>query len=572
MKFSLFNISSGRSELPTMPTGRAIKSAIVQPHHARIIREVNSRMVRMYEAAVTNNLNSDFPVSITSANAELLTSIIATRSRARRLERDNPYGAELITIHQNNVVGHDPFRLEMKVGKKNKDGAFEKEDETNSKIEDWWKEAGEPENCTVRRDMSRAELYWMGISSLVRDGGLLCRHRRMYPHNPFGYAIEPIEMDRLDPFWNRPQVGTANEIQFSIEMDDWHAPIAFHILTRHPGDVFAWSNQTKYRERVPADEIICLHAIRTRAGQYIGISKFSSIIQRLHRLDQYDIAEITAAIWASAKPFFLTKDLPTGAEYVGDKESKEGETVSISSPGEGEVLPEGFKPVLVDPKHPVEAYPNFTKQNLRAVAAGGGVAYHTLANDLEGVNFSSGRLGENVQRDEFKKLQKHMITNLVRPHFREALKHALMSGKLELPLGRLDEFVKAAHFHGKRWPYVNPLQDAQADILRIESGLTSRSRIIAESDRGGDVEDVDSEIASDKLVDEAHELDFSGSDVTTPTIKKGVPGQELPNPEDGGSAPPAKTGGKQTIKSKRGNRLAAMMGSFNANGHSNGSH
>ena len=40
-------------------------------------------MMRMYEAAVTNNLNADSPVTITSANAEILVSVMAARSRAR---------------------------------------------------------------------------------------------------------------------------------------------------------------------------------------------------------------------------------------------------------------------------------------------------------------------------------------------------------------------------------------------------------------------------------------------------------------------------------------------------------
>ncbi len=88
-----------------------------------------------------------------------------------------------------------------------------------------------------------------------------------------------------------------------------------------------------------------------------------------------------------------------------------------------------------------------------------------------------------------------------------------------------------------------------------------------ESDRGGDVEEVNAEIASDKKSDENHGLDFSSGDVTRPTISKGEPGQETPKPEP---ALPAKTGGKQTIKKSRtlaGNRVREML-AFNGNGKS----
>lgn len=542
---------------PQAITGRAIRTPRVMPEHAQILRETNRKMMRMYEAAVTNNLNQDFPVSITSANAEILVSISAARSRARRLERDNPYARSILECFQDNVAGDEPFRLEMKVGKW-VDDEFIEEAETNRMIEEAWEEAGLPENCTVRRDMSRAEVDWQAITAIVRDGGVLARHYRGFPKNEFNYAIEPIEIDRLDHFWNRPQVGSANEIQFSIEMDEFHGPVAYHILSKHPGDVFAWSSSPRYRERVPAENVIAIFDVRTRAGQYVGMPRFASIIQRLHRIDQFDIAHVTAAIWASCKPFFITQEFPTAMEYVPDfiktamqndlangEGQGEGDKIANVEPGTGEYLAYGQKPVLVDPRFPVEAAVGFKKDNLRAAAAGSGAAYHMIANDLESVNFSSGRLGLQQFQDTCKKLQKHFIVNYRRPHFNAWLKYAILSGALPLPITRLKELQKAAKFFGRRWPYVNPLQDAQADILRINAGLTSRSRVIAESDRGGDVEEVDAEIASDRTIDESHDLDFSNDEPEQPETGGE---DEADTPE-----PPAKQNGKAGIKSLNGN-------------------
>jgi lambda family phage portal protein len=511
----------------------------------------------MYESAVTNNLNQDFPVSIQSANAEILVSISPTRSRARRLVRDNPYAWSIENTYQDNVAGPEPFRLEMRVGKWT-GGKFLEETDTNRIIQEEWEQAGLPENCTVRRDMSRAEVDWQAISAIVRDGGILARHYPGFPKNKYGYAIEPIEIDRLDHFWNRPQTNTGNEIQFSIEMDEYHGPVAYHILSKHPGDVFAWSNQPRYRERVPAEKIIALFDIRSRAGQYVGMPRFSSIIQRLHRIDQFDIAHVTAAIWAACKPFFIVQEFPTAMEYVpdfiksqianaasggGDGEGEgEGDKISNVEPGSGEILPYGQKPILVDPKFPVEAAEGFTKSQLRASCSGSGVPYHMMGNDLESVNFSSGRLGQEAFHDTCKKLQNHFIVNYRRPHFNAWLKWAIISRQIPFDMSRYDEFVRAAKFHGRRWPYVNPLQDAQADVLRIQHGLTSPSRVILESDRGGDAPEVYSEIASDKQSAEDHGLDFSQVDPTKPGVE-----------DETGPETPAKKGGKQTIKSRNGN-------------------
>ena len=537
--------------------GTLLKQRVVKPEHAEMLRKEAARTgrlprgqkVRMYDAATTTNLNQDFPVSITSANAEILVSISATRARARRQVRDNPYAAGIETTVGNNVCGEEPFPLEMRVGDYDASGKFIEETEINRAIETWWREAGKPENCTVTRTMSRLEFYHMAAAAMFRDGGVLFRHRRGFPKNKFGYAIEPIEIDRLDHYYNRPANGTANEIQFSIEMDEWHGPVAYWILTRHPGDIFAYSNQPKYRERVDAADVIALFNLRLRAGQYVGISKFAPVIQRLHRLDQYDVAEMTAAIVSAIKIGFFTKTGTTD-EYTGSEETEEGMKIDHVQPGMNfEEMPDNFDLKQFDPKHPVEAYGAFTDQNLRSVSQGVGMAHSTVSGNYAGMSFSTGRLEKIPERDTFKVWQEHMKKALIHPHFNEALKYALLSGELKLPFSRLEEFQNAAYFHGKRWPYINPLQDAQGDILRIEAGLDSRSRVIAESERGGDVEAVDSEIASDKAIDEAHDLDFSGNDPTKPTVPNGEPGLEQPNPED--AAPPAKTGGKQTIKKSR---------------------
>lgn len=543
-------------------TGAALKSPFprsVHPSEASVLREVssfNTKMRRTYDAAITTNLNTDFAISITSANAEILTSIMGARARARRLERDNPYVQGILQSFRDNVGGHEPFRLEMKLGKFDAKGKFNEEVESNREIEKEWKKFCRPENFTIGQTMSASEVYWQAITAVIRDGGILARHHRLFPNNRYGYAVEPIETDLLDHFYMRPKQAGVNEIQFSIELNDFHAPVAYHLLTRHPGDVYAYSNQPKYRERVLAGDMIALWDIRTRAGQYVGMPRFASIIQRLHRIDQFDIAHVTAAIWASCKPFFMTQEMPTAEEYVPDfirnaMQTTEGwgmakgERVSNVEPASGEVLPYGMKPMLVDPKFPIESAPDFKKDNLRGVASGAGVPYHIIANDLEGVNFSSGRLGNQQYQATCKALQNHIIANYCHKVFDNWLPEAIMAGRVSLPMSRVEEIQDAACFHGVRWAYVNPIQDAQADILRLESGLTSASEIISNSDRGGDAEKVASEIAADRESYTEHGLDFWTEDVSNPTIHKGEPSQPQPLGQTADATPAPAPGKKQ---------------------------
>src|ERR1019366_2931808 len=405
-------------------------------------------------------------------NAEILTSTIGIRSRARQLEQNNGYGRGIIWDWMRNIGGHDPFRLEMQVGKTDSTGKFVAEQETSRTIMEAWEEYGKPENCCAKGTISRRQMYWTAIASKCRCGGGIFRHRGIlnggaFPNNKIGYAIEPLEIDRLDQNWQRPKssAGNTNEIQFGIEMDEFKRPLYYHILTRHPGDIFAFSNVPKYRERVPAADVIALFDIQTRPEQYIGVSRMASIIQLLHRLEQFDIAHVTAALTTCCKAIWIEKQFPSSPEFVPDHIRQEisggggggldgmdgadagwgggdGQRMVNTTPGEVNELEWGQKVVMPDPHFPVEAAPAFKRDLLRAVAAGTTVWYNTLAQDMETVNFASGRLGEGAARDMAMMSQEHVIDMLVRPHFEVWLQYWMMSSECSLPFSRYKEFCK----------------------------------------------------------------------------------------------------------------------------------
>lgn len=572
------------SKPESLPTGRAITTPIAMPEHAEHLRAFNfarAQKTRMYDAAVTNQFNQDFPSTYGSADAEILNSLYISRNRARTLVKDYPIAKGIVRNDSNNVVGEDAFRLEMKVTKPGSKPGSEGEldSEINAMIELAWKEAGEPEHCTVRKTWSRMELYHMVESEVITAGGVLGRHFRGFK-NDFGYAIDCLEIDRLDQNYMGKSV-EGNNIRFSIELDAYSAPIRYWLLTRHPGDVFGYANKypgmkaSQWREPVDANDIIAFFNMRQRAEQTVGMTELDSIIQQLHRDRQFDIAHVYAAIWASCKPFFIVQEFPTGMQYAGDPAMQAqfpglvgsggtneltagaGDTkgggvnkVKVQEPASGEILPWGQKPMLVDPKFPVESAVGFKKNNLEAVATGCGQAYAEVSADYSGLSFSAARMAVLPSRDNYKVRQKHMICGFVQSHFRNWLKQAMLSTYFEqrfgvtLSMSRYKEFCRAAHFHGKRWGYINPLQDIQADVIAKESLLKSPQEIRAESENGGSIEDVYRQTAEAKKMADA--LGITPPDpVTNPTLKKGDPSQ------DDGQGGATKTGGKNVMNKNR---------------------
>jgi hypothetical protein len=145
--------------------------------------------------------------------------------------------------------------------------------------------------------------------------------------------------------------------------------------------------------------------------------------------------------------------------------------------------------------HPVGNYAGFVKSCLRGIAAGLCVSYNMLANDLEGVNYSSIRAGLLDEREYYKAVQRWFTDTVITPVFEGWLETNILNGTINLPAAKLDKF-NAPDWKPRRWAWVDPLKDQQASILAVENHLKSKRQVISES--GGDIEDVFRDIKKDE--------------------------------------------------------------------------
>ena len=458
----------------------------------------------MYSAAQVDRTTSDWSITLTSANAEILVSAIATRSRLRQLERDDDYFRRMLDLVEAGTVGWRGVRLRSTLDEKRR-----------SVLLSTWERALSAKNCNVNRRMHGVALQRLAMRSLARDGGMVFRTYPGYA-NEFHFAIRDYEIDHLDHYWNQPRMtGSGTTTLFSIEMDQFNAPVAYHLLHQHPGEVFAYRSGPRYRDRVPADEIIPFLNSFERSGQATGMPLWPSVGNRLNHLRNYDKNELIASRVASAKGGWFEKTTMTG-EYSGDGKDSNGNTLVDTSPGQWEELPMGWKAVQNDPTHPVDAYAAFIKGQLRGASAGANLPYNSVANDLEGVNYSSIRAGLLEARDTFKYLQYRLAAELMQPWFEAWLPFAILSRQLPFEMGDIPEILASVTWLGRRWDWVDPLKDTQASVMALNNKLTSHRRIIEESEEDGDIEDVFHEIEQDEAMAKQHKFTL-----TEPTPAKG---------------------------------------------------
>lgn len=444
---------------------------------------------RAYQAANTSRLFADFKESERSADSELYPVISRMRARSRDLARNNEYTKRYLSLLKTNVVGERGFNLQVKAT--NATGDLDQIG--NQAIENAFKSWGRMGNCTVDGKMSWVDAQKMVIEGLARDGEVfIVKHRSASFKDSF--ALEFIEPDQVDEEKSET-LKNGNQVRMGVELDQFRRPVAYHLLTYHPGDYdFTTSKRSPKHVRVPADRVIHIY-MPTRAGQTRGEPWTAAAISALKQLDGFREASIVAARMGASKMGFFTS--PTGDGFVAD--DLDGNVPIISAePGTFHQLPTGIDFKTFDPAYPNNEFDSFHKSVLKGIASSLNVSYTSLANDLEATSYSSIRQGALEERDHYKNLQGFMIDHFIRPVFEHWLESAMEMGSFGIPLRQYQKFADAAEFRGRAWSWVDPQKEMNAAINGMKAGILSLQDVA--SQYGKDTEELLAQIQRDKAL------------------------------------------------------------------------
>jgi lambda family phage portal protein len=493
---------------------------------------------RAFAAAAHGRLTADWFTAATSADAEIRSGYRRLIDRSRALERDNDYMRGFLGDCQDNVVGAIREDLTVAAGEyqRGKDGNYrlgpdgtpvwQPDKVASFLIFEAWQEWSKKGACTVCGRHSWRDVKNLAVRGVPRDGNVLVRKiTGPAAGNRFGFALQLWEIDHLDLDKQRPPGRGENEIRFGIEFDAQRRPVAYWLRARHPGDSAAPGSSL----RVAAREVYHLY-ITERAEQSLGIPWIVSAITRLRQLGAFEEAAVIAArLGASKAGFFKT----TGqGEYTGDRDAH-GRAQMTAEPGQFEELPQGWDIAPWSPEYPNIDTAVFRKAMLMGIACGLRRAYPNFARDLEGVNYSSARVGVIDERETWKGLQLWFTEHFYDPVFADWLEASLLTGAIPLPLGKFAKFNRP-RFKARRWPWVDPAKDISAAQMGIALRITSRDEIIEE--RGGDRDDVFLANKEDENFADAIGLDLTPPDPQPETV--GSPADIAAADEAEAAAPP----------------------------------
>lgn len=455
-------------------------------------RKLPRGLKRYFSAGKVDRLTSSWTTSNLSPDDVVKAHLNNLRARSREQMANNDYMRRFANLVRSNVVGPKGITLQSRC--MDNKGNFDKAD--SLAVEQAFARWGRKGTCEVTKTMSWVDVQRLFCMTLIVDGEVLVRE--VYNNKSlFGYQVQMLDPALLDVNHNREKLANGNYIRFSIEFTPQDEPVAYYLCTGSSSGSYLWNNK-KY-VRIDASEIMhCF--LPERVGQKRGIPCASTALLRMNQLGGYEEAAVVAARVGASQMGFFTRAVDGSGFEGDDTDPVDGSLEMDVEPGVMRELPTGVGFTPFDPDYPHAQYDAFVKACLRGISAGLGISYHTLANDLSGVNYTSSRTGALEDREEWKAMQEWMIDSFHYRVFMNWLPKALASGMITGPTGqvlpkdRKDKF--AAHvWRPRRWAWVDPLKDTNANIIAINNGLKSRGEIIRES--GGDPEQVWAELEAE---------------------------------------------------------------------------
>lgn len=435
---------------------------------------------RGYTGASSSYQFDDWFAENQTANEEVLAGGARLRDRSREAERNDEYIRQFIKMNEKNVVGQG-LRLNMAViggdGKPDKD--------VNDAIEKAWIDWSKQENASATRRNSWLNIQQMWSTTIARDGEIFVQKIRGFD-NPYGFALQPVEADFVPYAFDRTREG--NEIVMGLEVNNWGGVLAYWF---NPTPSSGNTLDSASANRLEADDV-CHGYKEERPGQLRGVPETHAALAASHLLKGYREAEVTGARAAACQMGEYKRD-PGFSEADGDVDKMDAYIFKTFAPGDVGVTPKGWMFETHNNTSVNNNSKDFMKTIIRGIASGLDVSYNVLANDYEGVNFSSLRGAVLEAREGYKIKQDMMINDLAIPTFETWLFEALIRRQIKFengtPLSVLNfEKYNKPQFIARPFEWVDPLKDAQRSILEVQQGWNSDARIAKQ--RGVELEDM----------------------------------------------------------------------------------
>lgn len=438
------------------------------------LRRMQARKVQSYYEAAKPDRFRKFRRDSSGPNTQTQQGAVAIRNQARHLEQNHDIARGILRTLVNNIVG--PKGIGIEPQPRGADGKIDK-DYAAALLEayrDWQKHpevTGQFHWARVQRLLAKTWLRDGEAFSQKLSGPVpLLDHGTRVP-----FSLEIFEPDMVPYSLNELRRG----IRQGIELNTWGKPRAYWVHKHHPTDgvVLASSGDLK---RVSAQRILHL-TCADRIGQVRGVSEFASVITRLEDIKDYEESERVAAKIAAMLTAYVKRGNPDMLDVDTLPRDSEGNLqpreIGLEPGAIVDSLEVGEEIGLIDSKRPNPNLITFRQGQLKALAAGVGATYSSIARDYNGT-FSAQRQELIEQWTHYATLTDEFVGNIIQPTWSEFVRVADASGVVPKPAGIQRGSEDDALFVGQSMPWIDPLKEANGWATLVKAGFASEVEVM----------------------------------------------------------------------------------------------
>jgi lambda family phage portal protein len=287
-------------------------------------------------------------------------------------------------------------------------------------------------------------------------------------------SLQMLEAEMLDPLYNDPFTNTWNGITF----DEVDRPKEYNFWKRFPASNKLNLSRTvnaELRQKVSASDVVHIFE-RERPGQWRGIPILAPVILLILEMEELTDATLQRQKAAQAISWIITNTDPSNAFVPGmgryvqveDEEGTVKRKQIIQGTGGGVSYLNPMEDVKFSSIQDIGANLHvLLKEEWSKICSALGLAYHQVTGDLSDVNFSSIRAGLNELALRVTMMQENYFINLgmipVCNKFQDLASIYITAQCAEsYPI-----------FDTPRRLGIDPLKDAQADLMEVQAGFTT---------------------------------------------------------------------------------------------------
>jgi lambda family phage portal protein len=436
-----------------------------------------------------------------SADSDSLPDIPTLRDRSRDLLRNAPLACGAVGTVVQNVVGTG-LTLQSKPEGRRLGWSQEQASEWAAHVESEWRLWAESTFCDITRTQNFYGLQSLAFRSALESGDCLALlPMTEISGSPYKTRVQIIEADRLanpTKIFSDGQIfkDTGNRIYAGVEKSDAGAPVAYHILRQHPGNLIgrlSWDSDRyeAFGSRTGRRNVLHIYD-RVRPDQSRGIPYLAPVIEMLHQVGKYTDAELMAAVISSFFTVFVKT--PTGeglnvtqsaaAAAAGISQQTSGSASTDIGPlqlGHGLIvdLADGDEIQTADPNRPNVAFDPFVQSLLRQIGVALGLPFEVLIMHFT-ASYTAARAAILMAWKFFFGRRQWLADFFCQPIYEAFLDEAVSLGRIAAPGYFADPAMRRAYL-GSEWigdapGSIDPLKEVNAAKGRIELGVSSRQK------------------------------------------------------------------------------------------------